>query len=48
MKQMKEQQEKSRMAESHRNREIATLKKGQRKQEVHDGRITHIQHERAN
>uniref|UniRef100_A0A8C1HDZ1 Kinesin family member 21A n=1 Tax=Cyprinus carpio carpio TaxID=630221 RepID=A0A8C1HDZ1_CYPCA len=34
MKQMKEQQEKSRMAESRRNREIATLKKDQRKQEV--------------
>ncbi|XP_016351513.1 kinesin-like protein KIF21A [Sinocyclocheilus anshuiensis] len=33
MKQMKEQQEKSRMAESRRNREIATLKKDQRKQE---------------
>lgn len=48
MKQMKEQQEKSRMAESRRNREIATLKKDQRKQEVHDGRITQMQHERAN
>ncbi|XP_061107057.1 kinesin-like protein KIF21A isoform X2 [Conger conger] len=33
MKQMKEQQEKNRMAESRRNREIATLKKDQRKQE---------------
>ncbi|KAJ8381833.1 hypothetical protein SKAU_G00026110 [Synaphobranchus kaupii] len=33
MKQMKEQQEKNRMSESRRNREIATLKKGQRKQE---------------
>lgn len=40
MKQMKEQQEKSRMAESRRNREIATLKKDQRKQEVRDGRPT--------
>ncbi len=48
MKQMKEQQEKSRMAESCRNREIATLKKDQRKQEVQDERITQIQHERAN
>ncbi|XP_026774978.3 kinesin-like protein KIF21A isoform X4 [Pangasianodon hypophthalmus] len=33
MKQMKEQQEKNRLAESRRNREIATLKKDQRKQE---------------
>ncbi|KAL0968629.1 hypothetical protein UPYG_G00269360 [Umbra pygmaea] len=33
MKQMKEQQEKNRMTESRRNREIATLKKDQRKQE---------------
>uniref|UniRef100_A0A3B4X4W3 Kinesin family member 21A n=1 Tax=Seriola lalandi dorsalis TaxID=1841481 RepID=A0A3B4X4W3_SERLL len=33
MKQMKEQQEKNRMNESRRNREIATLKKDQRKQE---------------
>ncbi|XP_064199063.1 kinesin-like protein KIF21A isoform X11 [Anguilla rostrata] len=33
MKQMKEQQERNRMAESRRNREIATLKKDQRKQE---------------
>ncbi|KAM6973550.1 kinesin-like protein KIF21A [Aplochiton taeniatus] len=33
MKQMKEQQEKNRMSESRRNREIATLKKDQRKQE---------------
>uniref|UniRef100_A0A8B9GPX9 Kinesin family member 21A n=1 Tax=Astyanax mexicanus TaxID=7994 RepID=A0A8B9GPX9_ASTMX len=33
MKQMKEQQEKNRMAESRRNREIAMLKKDQRKQE---------------
>ncbi|MBN3298410.1 KI21A protein, partial [Amia calva] len=33
MKQMREEQEKNRMAESRRNREIATLKKGQRKQE---------------
>uniref|UniRef100_W5LEI9 Kinesin family member 21A n=1 Tax=Astyanax mexicanus TaxID=7994 RepID=W5LEI9_ASTMX len=33
MKQMKEQQEKNRMAESRRNREIATLKKDQRKRE---------------
>lgn len=47
MKQMKEQQEKSRMAESRRNREIASLKKDQRKQEVHDGKITLLQHERA-
>lgn len=37
MKQMKEQQEKNRMAESRRNREIATLKKDQRKQEVWHG-----------
>lgn len=36
MKQMKEQQEKNRMNESRRNREIATLKKDQRKQEVSD------------
>ena len=36
MKQMKEQQEKNRMNESRRNREIATLKKDQRKQEVGD------------
>uniref|UniRef100_A0A8K9Y6D2 Kinesin family member 21A n=1 Tax=Oncorhynchus mykiss TaxID=8022 RepID=A0A8K9Y6D2_ONCMY len=34
MKQMKDQQEKNRMTESRRNREIATLKKDQRKQEV--------------
>lgn len=34
MKQMKEQQEKNRMNESRRNREIASLKKDQRKQEV--------------
>lgn len=34
MKQMKEQQEKNRMTESRRNREIATLKKDQRRQEV--------------
>uniref|UniRef100_A0A674ASR5 Kinesin family member 21A n=1 Tax=Salmo trutta TaxID=8032 RepID=A0A674ASR5_SALTR len=34
MKQMKEQQEKNRMTESRRNREIASLKKDQRKQEV--------------
>ncbi|TRY85850.1 hypothetical protein DNTS_011883 [Danionella cerebrum] len=33
MKQMKEQQEKSRMVESRRNREIASLRKDQRKQE---------------
>nr|XP_020449001.1 kinesin-like protein KIF21A isoform X4 [Monopterus albus] len=33
MKQMKEQQEKNRLNESRRNREIATLKKDQRKQE---------------
>ncbi|XP_077067582.1 kinesin-like protein KIF21A isoform X5 [Siphateles boraxobius] len=33
MKQMKEQQDKNRMAETRRNREIATLKKDQRKQE---------------
>ncbi|KAF5902586.1 kinesin-like protein KIF21A isoform X3 [Clarias magur] len=33
MKQMKEQQEKNRLAETRRNREIATLKKDQRKQE---------------
>ncbi|XP_041965700.1 kinesin-like protein KIF21A isoform X2 [Alosa sapidissima] len=33
MRQMKEQQEKNRMTESRRNREIATLKKDQRKQE---------------
>ncbi|XP_023685976.2 kinesin-like protein KIF21A isoform X7 [Paramormyrops kingsleyae] len=33
MKQMKEQQEKNRMTESRRNREIATLKKDQRRQE---------------
>ncbi|XP_046715478.1 kinesin-like protein KIF21A isoform X2 [Silurus meridionalis] len=33
MKQMKEQQEKNRLTESRRNREIATLKKDQRKQE---------------
>ncbi|XP_076863687.1 kinesin-like protein KIF21A isoform X3 [Brachyhypopomus gauderio] len=33
MKQMKEQQEKNRLVESRRNREIATLKKDQRKQE---------------
>ncbi|KAJ8372603.1 hypothetical protein AAFF_G00281100 [Aldrovandia affinis] len=33
MKQMKEQQEMNRMSESRRNREIATLKKDQRKQE---------------
>uniref|UniRef100_A0A4W5Q3Q4 Kinesin family member 21A n=1 Tax=Hucho hucho TaxID=62062 RepID=A0A4W5Q3Q4_9TELE len=33
MKQMKEQQEKNRMTESRRNREIASLKKDQRKQE---------------
>lgn len=39
MKQMKEQQEKNRMNESRRNREIATLKKDQRKQEVGDGEI---------
>lgn len=36
MKQMKEQQEKNRMNESRRNREIASLKKDQRKQEVGD------------
>lgn len=42
MKQMKDQQEKSRMAESRRNREIATLKKDQRKQEVHDGKLTRL------
>lgn len=48
MKQMKEQQEKSRMAESRRNREIASLKKDQRKQEVLDGKITLVPHERAN
>lgn len=36
MKQMKEQQEKNRMNESRRNREIASLKKDQRKQEVSD------------
>ena len=34
MRQMKEQQEKNRMSESRRNREIASLKKDQRKQEV--------------
>lgn len=34
MRQMKEQQEKNRLSESRRNREIATLKKDQRKQEV--------------
>ncbi|KAF0040344.1 hypothetical protein F2P81_006242 [Scophthalmus maximus] len=39
MKQMKEQQEKNRMNESRRNREIASLKKDQRKQEVSDGRM---------
>uniref|UniRef100_A0A8C1NV92 Kinesin family member 21A n=1 Tax=Cyprinus carpio TaxID=7962 RepID=A0A8C1NV92_CYPCA len=33
MKQMKEQQEKNRVTETHRNREIATLKKDHRKQE---------------
>lgn len=34
MKQMKEQQERSRASETRRNREIATLKKDQRRQEV--------------
>lgn len=34
MKQMKEEQEKARMTESRRNREIAQLKKEQRKREV--------------
>lgn len=34
MKQMKEQQERNRVTETRRNREIATLKKDQRKQEV--------------
>ena len=34
MKQMKEQQERNRATETKRNREIATLKKDQRKQEV--------------
>lgn len=48
MKQMKEQQEKNRMAESRRNREIATLKKDQRKQEVHDGKITLALYETEN
>lgn len=38
MKQMKEEQEKARMTESRRNREIAQLKKEQRKREV----ICHI------
>lgn len=42
MKQMKEQQEKNRMAESRRNREIATLKKDQRKQEVLHARTSII------
>lgn len=37
MKQMKEQQEKNRMNESRRNREIASLKKDQRRQEVRPG-----------
>lgn len=37
MKQMKEQQEKNRMNESRRNREIASLKKDQRRQEVRFG-----------
>lgn len=42
MKQMKEQQEKNRMNESRRNREIASLKKDQRKQEVSDGDVLYI------
>lgn len=40
MKQMKEQQEKNRMNESRRNREIASLKKDQRKQEVGVHRVS--------
>lgn len=42
MKQMKEQQEKNRMNESRRNREIASLKKDQRKQEVGDRDVLHV------
>lgn len=34
MKQMKEEQEKARLTESRRNREIAQLKKDQRKRDV--------------
>lgn len=36
MKQMKEEQEKARLTESRRNREIAQLKKDQRKRDVSD------------
>lgn len=42
MKQMKEQQEKNRMNESRRNREIASLKKDQRKQEVSGRDFLHL------
>lgn len=41
MKQMKEQQEKNRMNESRRNREIASLKKDQRRQEVSGEEFLH-------
>lgn len=44
MKQMKEQQEKNRMNESRRNREIASLKKDQRKQEVSDEELLSLHH----
>lgn len=37
MRQMKEQQERNRATECRRNREIATLKKDQRRAEVRDG-----------
>lgn len=43
MKQMKEQQERSRGLETRRNREIATLKKDQRRQEVERLRAHFIQ-----
>lgn len=43
MKQMKEEQQRRRMVEAKRNREIAQLKKEQRRQEVRLHVVTHVQ-----
>lgn len=43
MKQMKEEQQRRRMVEAKRNREIAQLKKEQRRQEVRLHVVTYVQ-----
>lgn len=44
MRQMKEQQERNRATECRRNREIASLKKDQRRAEVRDGNTYYMYH----